>query len=71
MVTLITANETAVLTGYHRIYIRTLMRKGDFPAGIYVPQERTRATLHFRKAEVEAWLAKRAAEKAAKRRAQS
>ncbi len=71
MVILISANEAAVLTGYHRIHIRVLMRKGDFPAAIYVPQQGTRSTLHFRKDWVEAWIADRARVKAAKRRAQS
>ena len=69
MVTLIDAAEAAVLTGYHRIYIFTLMRKGDFPDPIYVKQGH-RPRVHFRKDQVEAWAAKRAAIKVAKRRAQ-
>ncbi len=70
MVILIDVKEAAVLTGHHNIYIRKLMRKGDFPTGIYVRQGH-RGRLHFQKAEVEAWVADRAAKKAAKRRAQS
>ena len=71
MVTLIDAAEAAVLTGYHRIHIYTLMKKGDFPAAIYVPGDGKRPRTHFRKDQVEAWIAKRAAVKVAKRRAQA
>lgn len=70
MVVLIDANEAAVLTGYHRIHIYTLMRKGDFPDPIYLKQGH-RPRTHFQKIAVEAWIAKRAAIKTAKRRAQS
>ncbi len=34
--TLIDAREAAILTGYHRITIYGLMKKGDFPTAIYV-----------------------------------
>ena len=71
MVILIDAAEAAVLTGYHRIYIYTLMRKGDFPEAIYVPQHGKRPGTHFRKVDIESWVAKRAAIKVAKRVAQA
>ena len=69
--TLIDAKEAAILTGYHRITIYTLMRKGDFPKPIYVPGGGNKPRTHFQKHEVEAWAAKRAAIKTAKRRVQS
>ena len=71
MVTLIDAREAAVLTGYHRVYLWTLMRNGDFPTAIHVPGGGVRPRVHFRKHEVEAWVADRAAKKAALRRAQA
>ena len=69
---LINAKEAAILTGYHRITIYTLMKKGDFPAAIYVPGiGKGPSRTHFQKHEVEAWAANRAAIKTAKRRVQS
>ena len=70
MVILIDAAEAGMLTGYHALYIRKLMKKGDFPAAIYVKQG-GRGRLHFQKHEVEAWAAARAAIKVAKRQAQA
>ncbi len=70
MVVLIDAKETAVLTGYHNIYIRKLMRKGKFLTGIYV-QQGARGRLHFQRDQVTAWVADRDAKKAAKRMVQS
>ena len=70
--TLIDAREAAILTGYHRITIYGLMRKGDFPKAVYVKLDGIRRPkTHFQKIAVEAWIAKRAAIKTAKRRAQS
>ena len=70
--TLIDSWEAAVLTGYHRVYLYRLMKKGDFPAAIYIPGNKGgRAKTHFRKEDVENWVASRAAKKTAKRRAQS
>ena len=71
MVTLIDAKEAAILTGFHRITIFKMMKKGDFPTAIYVKLDGIgRPKTHFQRAHVEAWLAKRAAETTAKRRAQ-
>ena len=71
MVTLIDSWEAAVLTGYHRIHIYTLMKKGDFPPAIYVPGDKGgRPKTHFQKHEVEAWVADRLARKAAETGAQ-
>ena len=70
--TLIDAKEAAILTGYHRITIYTLMRKGEFPRAIYVPGGKSgRPRTHFLKKDVEKWVSSRAAKKTAKRRAQS
>ena len=71
MVTLISVKEAAELCGYHNIHIRVLMRKGKFPAAIYIRIGHTRSRLHFQKAEIEAWVADREAKKTAKRMVQS
>ena len=74
MVILIDSNEAAVLTGFHRIHIWNLMKKGDFPAPIFIKlnQKRPgRPKIHFRKDQVESWVAARTAKKNSKRLAQS
>ena len=70
MVILIDAKEAAILTGYHRIHIFKLMKKGEFPPAILVPGGGKRPRTHFRKDHIEAWIADRAAKKTAKRKAQ-